>query len=88
MHPRVLKETAKNIAEPQRSQEKCQKYFLSICDVKVFLTFTFTEYGTVLTTISYLTAQMKKYEIQVHVDVHSQQVNTTYLSVRLQIINK
>ena len=24
---------------------------LSICDVKVFLTFTFTEYGTVLTTI-------------------------------------
>jgi hypothetical protein len=25
--------------------------FLSICDVKVFLTFTFTEYGTVLTTI-------------------------------------
>jgi hypothetical protein len=26
-------------------------FFLSICDVKVFLTFTFTEYGTVLTTI-------------------------------------
>ena len=25
--------------------------FSSICDVKVFLTFTFTEYGTVLTTI-------------------------------------
>ena len=25
--------------------------FLSMCDVKVFLTFTFTEYGTVLTTI-------------------------------------
>ena len=24
---------------------------LSMCDVKVFLTFTFTEYGTVLTTI-------------------------------------
>ena len=24
---------------------------LSKCDVKVFLTFTFTEYGTVLTTI-------------------------------------
>ena len=24
---------------------------LSICDVKVFLTFTFTEYGTALTTI-------------------------------------
>ena len=23
---------------------------LSMCDVKVFLTFTFTEYGTVLTT--------------------------------------
>jgi hypothetical protein len=26
-------------------------FFLSVCDVKVFLTFTFTEYGTVLTTI-------------------------------------
>ena len=26
-------------------------FFLSMCDVKVFLTFTFTEYGTVLTTI-------------------------------------
>ena len=25
--------------------------FLSMCDVKVFLTFTFTEYGTVLTTM-------------------------------------
>ena len=25
--------------------------FLSMCDVKVFLTFTFTEYGTALTTI-------------------------------------
>ena len=25
--------------------------FLSMCDVKVFLTFTFTEYGTVFTTI-------------------------------------
>jgi hypothetical protein len=24
---------------------------LTMCDVKVFLTFTFTEYGTVLTTI-------------------------------------
>ena len=24
--------------------------FLLMCDVKVFLTFTFTEYGTVLTT--------------------------------------
>ena len=23
------------------SQQKCQKYFLSMCDVKVFLTFTF-----------------------------------------------
>jgi hypothetical protein len=26
-------------------------FFLSMCDVKVFLTFTFTEYGTVLKTI-------------------------------------
>jgi hypothetical protein len=37
----IVKEVKKNV-----------KYiFLSICDVKVFLTFTFTEYGTVLTTI-------------------------------------
>ena len=28
-----------------------KKICLSMCDVKVFLTFTFTEYGTVLTTI-------------------------------------
>jgi len=28
-----------------------QNIFLSMCDVKVFLTFAFTEYGTVLTTI-------------------------------------
>ena len=27
---------------------------LSMCDVKVFLTFTFTEYGTVLTTILHI----------------------------------
>ena len=26
-------------------------FVLSMCDVKVFLTFTYTEYGTVLTTI-------------------------------------
>ena len=32
--------------------KKNVKYiFLSMCDVKVFLTFTFIEYGTVLTTI-------------------------------------
>ena len=32
--------------------KKNVKYiFLSMCDVKVFLTFTFTEYDTVLTTI-------------------------------------
>ena len=31
--------------------KKNVNFFLSICDVKVFLTFTFTEYGTVLTTI-------------------------------------
>ena len=35
---KVVKKNVKNI-------------FLSMCDVKVFLTFTFTEYGTVLTTI-------------------------------------
>ena len=28
-----------------------QNIFLSMCDVKLFLTFTFTEYGTVLRTI-------------------------------------
>ena len=31
--------------------KKNVNFFLSICDVKVFLTFTFTEYGTVLSTI-------------------------------------
>ena len=32
--------------------KKMSKIFvLSMCDVKVFLTFKFTEYGTVLTTI-------------------------------------
>ena len=29
-------------------------FFLSMCDVKAFLTFTFTEYGTVLTTILHI----------------------------------
>jgi hypothetical protein len=32
-------------------KQNVKNIFLSICDVKVFLTFTFTEYGTVLTTI-------------------------------------
>jgi hypothetical protein len=32
-------------------KKKVKNTFLSMCDVKVFLTFTFTEYGTVLTTI-------------------------------------
>ena len=32
------------------SQEKCQKYFLSMCYVSVFDIY-FTEYGTALTTI-------------------------------------
>ena len=32
-------------------KKNVQNIFLSMCDVKVFLTFTFTEYGTVLTTI-------------------------------------
>jgi hypothetical protein len=32
-------------------QKNVKNIFLSICDVKVFLTFTFTEYGTFLTTI-------------------------------------
>ena len=32
-------------------KKNVKNIFLSVCDVKVFLTFTFTEYGTVLTTI-------------------------------------
>jgi hypothetical protein len=39
------------LSSDSRSQEKFQNICLSMCDVKVFLTFTFTEYGTVLTTI-------------------------------------
>ena len=32
-------------------KKNVKNIFLSMCDVKVFLTCTFTEYGTVLTTI-------------------------------------
>ena len=32
-------------------KKNVNNFFLSMCDVKVFLTFTFTEYGIVLTTI-------------------------------------
>ena len=32
-------------------KKNVKNIFLSMCDVKVFLTFTFTEYDTVLTTI-------------------------------------
>jgi hypothetical protein len=32
-------------------RKNVKNIFLSMCDVKVFLTFTFTEYRTVLTTI-------------------------------------
>ena len=32
-------------------KKNVKNIFLSMCDVKVFLTFTFIEYGTVLTTI-------------------------------------
>ena len=32
-------------------KKNVKNIFLSMCDVKVFLTFTFTEYSTVLTTI-------------------------------------
>ena len=31
-------------------KKNVKNMFLSICDVKMFLTFTFTEYGTVLAT--------------------------------------
>ena len=34
-----------------KDKEVKKNIFSSMCDVKVFLTFTFTEYGTVLTTI-------------------------------------
>ena len=32
-------------------KKNVKNIFLSMCDVNFFLTFTFTEYGTVLTTI-------------------------------------
>jgi hypothetical protein len=32
-------------------KKNVKNIFLSMCDVKVFLTFAFTEYGTALTTI-------------------------------------
>ena len=32
-------------------KKNVKNIFLSMCDVKVFLTFTFTEYGTVFTII-------------------------------------
>ena len=32
-------------------KKNVKNIFISICDVKVFLTFTFNEYGSVLTTI-------------------------------------
>ena len=32
-------------------KKNVKNIFLSMCDVKKFLTFTFTEYGTALTTI-------------------------------------
>ena len=35
----------------KKVKKNVKNIFLSMCDVKVFLTFTFTEYGTVLTTI-------------------------------------
>ena len=35
----------------KKVKKNVKNILLSMCDVKVFLTFTFTEYGTVLTTI-------------------------------------
>ena len=35
-------------------KKNVKNIFLSMCDVKEFLTFTFTEYDTVLTTILFL----------------------------------
>jgi hypothetical protein len=34
-----------------KGKKNVKNMCLSMCDVKVFLTFTFTEYGTVLTTV-------------------------------------
>ena len=41
-------------------KKNVKNIFLSMCDVKVFLTFTFTEYRTVLTTF-YLFVPVFKY---------------------------
>ena len=35
----------------KKVKKNVNKIILSMCDVKVFLTFTFTEYGTVLTAV-------------------------------------
>jgi hypothetical protein len=40
-----------HIVKMYKDKEVNKNICLSMCDVKVFLTFTFTEYGTVLTTI-------------------------------------
>ena len=39
------------IYKDKEVKKNVKNIFLSMCDVRVFLTFTFTEYGTVLTTI-------------------------------------
>jgi hypothetical protein len=46
MHFHIVK-----MYEDKEVKTNVKNIVLSICDVKVFLTFTFTEYGTVLTTI-------------------------------------
>jgi hypothetical protein len=46
MHFQIVK-----MYKDKEVKENVKNIFLSMCDVKVFLTFTFTEYGTVLNTI-------------------------------------
>ena len=46
MHFQIVK-----MYKDKEVKKNVKNIFLSVCDEKVFLTFTFTEYGTVLTTI-------------------------------------
>ena len=46
MHFHIVK-----IYKDKEVKKNVKNICLSMCDVKVFLTFAFTEYGTVLTTI-------------------------------------
>jgi hypothetical protein len=49
MHLHIVK-----MYKDKEVKKNVKNIFLSICDVKVFLTFTFTEHSTVLTTILHI----------------------------------